>query len=163
MKYSIGFRNGVLRKVLPTENPSVASVSREYGISPITIHNWMSKLKDGKLSLDLEDSEPTPSGRSPNEKLQLLLESKQLSDEHLGEWLRQHGLHTEHLTLWQQELEGIVTDKQQDLQEQIKQLKKENQKLKKERERDKAAMAEALALLTLKKKLDALMGSDEEE
>jgi cell division protein FtsB len=44
-----------------------------------------------------------------------------------------------------------VTDKQQDLQEQIKQLKKENQKLKKERERDKAAMAEALALLTLKK------------
>jgi transposase len=120
MKYSIGFRNGVLRKVLPPENGSITSVAREYGISP-------------------------------NEKLQLLLESKQLSDEHLGEWLRQHRLHTEHLTLWQQELEGIVTDKQQDLQDQIKQLKKENQKLKKERERDKAAMAEALALLTLKK------------
>jgi transposase len=100
MKYSIGFRNGVLRKVLPPENGSITSVAREYGINPITIHNWMSKLKDGKLSLDLEDSEPTPSGRSPNEKLQLLLESKQLSDEHLGEWLRQHGLHTEHLTLW---------------------------------------------------------------
>jgi acyl-homoserine lactone acylase PvdQ len=34
MKYSQGFRNGVLQQVLPPFNRSVASVARERGISP---------------------------------------------------------------------------------------------------------------------------------
>jgi hypothetical protein len=56
-----------------------------------------------------------------------------------------------------------VKNKDQDLKKEIAELKKENQKLKKEAKRDKAAMAEALALLTLKKKAEALLAQDEED
>jgi transposase len=47
MKYSEGFRNSVLRKVLPTENRSANSVAKEMGVSAITIQSWIRKLKDG--------------------------------------------------------------------------------------------------------------------
>jgi hypothetical protein len=90
------------------------------------------------------------------------LESRTLSEDQKGDWLRRHGMHTEHLSLWEQELEGIVTDKQQNLKQENSDLKKENKDLKKELARSQAAMAEALALLTLKKKADRLLGLDEE-
>jgi transposase-like protein len=93
----------------------------------------------------------------------LLLESKTIPEESLGEWLRQHGMHSEHLALWEQELEGFVADKQQDLKKENTDLKKEIKELRKELARDKKAMAEALALLTLKKKVDKYMGLDEED
>lgn len=163
MKYSIGFRNSVLRKVLPPQNRGIYSVAKEAGISPITLHSWLAKLKDGKLELDLEAQEPTPAERMSSEKLRLLLESKSLKEEALGEWLRQHGLHGEHLVLWEQELEGLVTDKQQELQKEVTELKKRIKQLEREKARDQKAMAEALALLTLKKKAEALWGVDEED
>ena len=64
---------------------------------------------------------------------------------------------------WERELEGVMTDKQQNLRRENVELKKENKKLKKEQKRDKAAMAEALALLTLKKKVDAYLDQEEED
>jgi transposase len=163
MKYSRGFRNAVLQQVLPPNNRSVASVARERGISPITIHSWIKRLKDGTLEIDRDGPDVSPNQRSIVEKFQLIMESKSLSEEDLGEWIRKHGLHSEHLTLWERELEGFMKNKDQDLKTEITQLKKENKDLKKEAKRDKAAMAEALALLTLKKKADALLGQDEEE
>jgi len=60
-------------------------------------------MKHGTLSTEGSDI-LTPKQRSPGEKLQLLLESQKLSGEAKGEWLRQQGLHSEHVTLWEQEL-----------------------------------------------------------
>jgi transposase-like protein len=162
MRYSEGFRNSVLRKVLPPESRSVYAVAKEVGVSPMTLQNWLSKVKEGKMIIDSKGAEPTPSERGPAEKLRLLLESRTLSEDQKGDWLRRHGMHTEHLSLWEQELEGIVTDKQQNLKQENSDLKKENKELKKELARSQAAMAEALALLTLKKKADRLLGLDEE-
>ncbi len=57
----------------------------------------------------------TPDQRNPGEKLTLLLESKTLDEEQKGEWLRQNGLHSEHLPLWEQELITVMNNKQSDL------------------------------------------------
>ena len=163
MKYSTGFRNAVLQQILPPNNRSIASVARERGVSTITINSWMKKLKDGTLSLDQDGTEPSPSQRGIHEKYKLLMESQSLSEEQLGEWLRKTGLHSEHLTLWEKEVETFVKNKDQDLKQENKRLKSEVKKLKKEAERNQAAMAEALALLTLKKKVDQLFQEAEEE
>jgi transposase len=141
----------------------VYSVAKELGISPVTIQSWLSKLKEGTMDLETDGFEPTPSQRGAAEKLKLLLESKSLHEEDQGEWLRKHGLHTEHLSLWAQELENLVTDKQENLRRENTELKKELKRIKKEQERNQKAMAEALALLTLKKKAEKLFESDEEE
>lgn len=45
MKYSVGFRNGVLKKVLPPESRQIKEVTKESGITEQTIHNWMQQLK----------------------------------------------------------------------------------------------------------------------
>jgi len=151
MKYSEGFRNSVLRKVLPAENRSVYAVAKETGISAITIQSWIAKLKDGTLCFDRKGSEPTSSKRGAAEKLKLLLEKQKVADAERGEWLRQHGLHSEHLALYEQELEGILTDKQLDLKRENAELKKHIKELERELAHNQKAMAEALALLTLKK------------
>jgi transposase len=105
----------------------------------------------------------TPEQRNPGEKLTLLLESKTLDEEHKGEWLRQHGLHSEHLPLWEQELTAVMNDKQSDLSQKNNELKKENKRLQRELERKEKALAEAAVLLTLKKKFRNLFATEDEE
>ena len=51
MKYTTTFKKAVLRKVLSPENRSAHSVSKEMGVGEITIHRWISQLKDGTLNL----------------------------------------------------------------------------------------------------------------
>ena len=163
MKYSVGFRNSVLRKVLPPENRSVYQVAKEVGISAITIQSWLSRLKDGTMTIEAGDFEPTPGQRGAEEKFKLLLESKSITDADLGDWLRRHGLHSEHLSLWEQELGDILKDKQQQLRRENTELKKQIKQLQREINKKDKAMAEALALITLKKKVKAIYQSMDEE
>ena len=86
MRYSEGFRNSVLRKVLPPENRSAYAVAKEMGVSPITLQNWLTKVKDGKIIVGSEGAQPTPSGRAASEKLRLLLESRNVTDDQKGDY-----------------------------------------------------------------------------
>ena len=161
MKYSIGFRNGVLKKVLPPENRPVKEIAQENGLSEQTIRNWMQQLKNG--TLELMTGETSPAHRSASEKMRLLLESKQVSNDSMGQWLREHGLHSEHLPLWEQEMLNVVNDKSDKQKEQNAQLLKENKNLKKELARKEKALAEMAALLILKKKADEILGDSEDD
>lgn len=160
-RYSQGFKNAILLRVLPPNNQSVATVARDTGVTEQTLRNWLAQYKDGTLPVDTDKALPTPGQRSVREKFRLLMEGKQLNEEQLGDWLRTHGLHSEHLPLWEQELEGVVMDKQEDLKRKNKEQAQEIRRLKREAERNEKAMAEALALLTLKKKADKLFDLDE--
>ncbi len=159
MKYSTGFRNTILKKVLPPENKSIAEVSKETGVSDQTIRNWLLKLKND--SLNPQDGEISPEQRSPAEKMSLIFESKSLSSEIKGEWLRKNGIHSEHLVLWEQELRDQVNDKTDKDKETIKDQKKKIKTLEKELKRKEKALAEMAALYTLKKKAEAIWGDEE--
>jgi len=74
-----------------------------------------------------------------------------------------NGLHSEHLTLWEQELCNLMIDKQDNLKSEVRDLKKQVKDLEKELNRKEKAMAEVVALLVLKKKLDSKYGVDEED
>lgn len=161
MKYSTGFRNSVLKKVLPPENRSIREVSKETGVSEQTIRNWLLRLKDDNLNP--EEGEISPEQRSPSEKMSLILESRSLSSETKGEWLRKNGIHSEHLVLWEQELREQVNDKSSKEKETIKKQKKKIKSLEKELERKEKALAEMAALMVLKKKAEALWGEAEDD
>jgi len=151
----MGFRASIVRKTQVGSGKSVYQLSQETGISPATITKWIGQFKAGTLSLDGCDA-LTPAQRSPGEKLSLLLESRTIPEADRGEWLRQRGLHSEHIPLWEQELTSIMNDKQSNLRDENSQLKRENKRLQKENERQKEALAEAAILLTLKKKYPSL-------
>jgi len=146
MKYSIGFRASIIRKTLDGSGRSVYQIARETGINYTTITGWIEQHKAGKLSLDGCDA-VTPDQRNPGEKLALLLEGKAMAEDGRGELLRQHGLHSEQLPLWEQELTSIMNAN----------LRKENRRLQKENERQKKALAEVAIVLILMSELRRTM------
>ena len=94
---------------------------------------------------------------SAEEKLAALLEYERLSEEERGKFLRGKGLHEVHLARWKKEiLEGLklkpFAGGKKDPQ------RKRIAALEKELRRKEAALAEAAALLVLKKKADAIWG-----
>jgi transposase len=161
MRYSKGFKISVLKKVLPPDERSVKDVARETGVSENTLYIWLKKLEDGKMESD--DSELRPSDRNPKEKLRLLLEGKSKNQDELGKWLRENGLHSEHLNQYEQELRGMVSDQHDKYKEENRILKKEKRALEKELRRKDKALAEMAALLTLKKKAAEIWGEKEDE
>ena len=161
MRYSPGFKESILKKVLPPESKSVAEVSRETGIAAWTIYQWKRAARDGKLADT--GGELRPADRSPGEKLRLLLEGNGLEEEQRGAWLREHGLHSEHLNAWEQELRDIVTDKDQKLRQELAETKKKLKKTERELARKEKALAEMAALMALKKKANAIWGDDEDD
>lgn len=160
-KYSTGFRNRVIKQVLPPENKSISTVCKETGVSYQTIRNWLKLVKNDKLNSS--DGEISPDTRNSSEKMTLLLEGRSIEEEKLGEWLRSNGLHTEHLSLWEQELRDNIADKNTKDKETIKELKKKTKQLEKELLRKEKALAEMAALLVLKKKADDLWGDNEDD
>jgi len=119
----------------------------------------MKLVKEGKLSADAEDTGPRY--KPASEKLALLLESKLLEADRRGEWLREKGLHSEHLTLWEQELRELMDDKTANDKTELQTLRKRTRQLEKELDRKNTALAELAALMVLKKKVDEIWGANE--
>ncbi|NQU45805.1 MAG: helix-turn-helix domain-containing protein, partial [Chlorobium sp.] len=101
MGYSHAVRHSVLKKVLPPEGRSIAEVSRETGVNQQTIRNWIKRSETGIFEDGNQDS--CPRFLTPREKYQLVVEAAGIEDEQLGEFLRERGLHSEHITIWDHE------------------------------------------------------------
>ena len=160
MKYSMAFKQSVLRRILPPNTESVNEVSAELGISTNTIYLWLKKARNSTLE---KDGEISPNRRGPKEKLTLLLDGMKVAEEKRGEWLRENGLHSEHLHHFEEEIKDIVTDKNEKRKEEIQNLKKKNKELERELRRKEKALAEMAALLTLKKKVTEIWGEKEDD
>lgn len=164
MGYSVKQKMLVLQKVLPPASRPVHEVSKDTGITVQTIYKWMKQLKTDNLRLDAA-GEPIPRFKTDIDKFTLLLESKRVPESEYGEWLRKNGVHTEHLTLWEQELAKIMSTKPVDIdtvQQENKDLKIELKKTLAEKKQVEKALAEMSALYALKKKAEALWGESEE-
>jgi transposase len=160
MRYSLAFKESLIKKVLPPENRSIHSVAKEAGVAEQSLHNWLNKSKEGTLS---KGDTVGGGNRQPREKLRLLIESRGIREEDMGQWLRENGLHSEHLTQYEQELRDMVEDNNYKEKMENKKLREENKKLQRELSKKEKALAEMAALYTLKKKADALWGEDEED
>jgi transposase-like protein len=161
LRYSSRIRQAVLRKVLPPQSLPVRDVALEFGISEQTVNGWMKLVQEGKLPAGTENAGPRQ--KPASEKLALLLESKMVGNDRRGEWLREKGLHSEHLPLWEQELRELMDDKATRDKTELQALKKRNRQLEKDLERKNEALAELAALLALKKKADSLWGESEDD
>ena len=99
---------------------------------------------------------------SAKEKLEALLSYTKLSEEEKGTFLREKGVHEAQLARWKAELieamklKPLVGGKNDPQRKRIAALEKELR-------RKEAALAEAAALLVLKKKADALWGEAKDE
>ena len=159
MKYSQVVKKTILRRVFPPQSESVYDISKELDISVSTIYNWIKQAENDTI----DNKDVPPNRRSAKEKFRLLINAKSVPNDKMGEWLRLHGLHSEHLSQYEQEVTDIVANRVDKREEERKILIKENKELKRDNRRKEKALAELAALLTLKKKARAIWGDDEEE
>jgi len=153
-RYSAQFRNTVLKKLLPPESRSALSLAREYNLSVATIYGWKAKMRDG--TLNTEDGVQSNRSRQLAEKFSLLLESRSVGDETIGEWLRENGLHSQHLTVWEQEVRDAVTKSEKEAREELVAAKKKIREQERELARKEKALAEAAIIITAQKKISAM-------
>lgn len=155
MNYSSSLRESVVSTALSgslTQN----EIADRFGVSRSTVQNWLRQSRKGSV---MGSKPKKPQAWSREQRLEALLETHHLSDEELGKWCREHGLHTHHLRQWRQDLarEGSPSDGE------VKTLRQENRELKRDLRRKEKALAETSALLVLKKKAAAIWGEPEDD
>ena len=173
MNYPEVLKARMVRRMAGPQRQSAAQLSAETGISQPTLSRWLreagqSVSKASKNALD--EAEVSASSRprrprdlSPLERAQAVLEVSKLSGEARGIYLRQQGLHEEHVEAWSSALEDALGAAPK---RPIKPEKGDSQRvrqLEKELLRKDRALAEAAALIVLQKKTAILFGEAEEE
>ena len=145
--YSAKFKTKMVRKMLPPNPISACALEEKVGVSHASLSRW---LRESRMM--------TPMAKYKNkkkwttaEKLRVIVESTQLNDEELGEFLRREGLHQVELDQWRQAAEAAVSNssKRKKVSSEVKRIKE----LEPELRRKEKALAEAAALLILKKKV----------
>lgn len=167
MKYSEAFKTKMVQKMLAGR--SANSVAQEVGVNQPTLSKWLRDAR--RVPVVSKSSKPEagketsrrPEDWSAEEKLDVVLEARGLGEAELGELLRRRGLHEEQLTRWRKAVEsgaleslrgGRKSGAKSGDAKRIKELERELR-------RKEKALAEAAALLVLRKKVQALWGDED--
>lgn len=163
MKYSEERKEAVLKKLLPPHNRTVAQLAEEEGISTASLYNWRKQARSrGRL---LPENSAEPEGWSSQDKFNAVLETAALSETEVAGYCRRRGLYPEQIQRWRASCEQA--NERSDAHawadsETVKSERKRNRQLERELKRKNAALAETAALLTLRKKANAIWGDGDE-
>jgi transposase-like protein len=163
MAYSAERKAAVLKKMLPPNNVPLRQLSRDEGICEATLHSWRKEAR-GKGQL-LPDADAGPEGWSSRDKFAAVVETAAMNASDLAEYCRQRGLFVEQIKAWRTACEQ-ANDWQRASSARLSQATKVEKKRIKALERDlqrkEKALAEAAALLVLRKKAEAIWGDSED-
>jgi transposase len=155
--YTAAFRLEMVRRLSGPGAVSAHALSRESGVTQGTLSRWLS---DARTLPVVTDSKAKPKLRTPEEKMRLVLAAGALEGEDLGAFLRREGVHEVELRDWRKAmLEGLSGGRGRLLSSDSKTIKS----LEKELRRKDRALAEAAALVLLKKKAQLLGLLDPED
>jgi len=163
-KYNDEFKEQVVRKMMPPNAMSVAQISRDTGVSDVTLYNWRNRFRHKGQAVPADPS--NPENWSGENKLAVVIETAALNAEELAEYCRQKGLYVEQIAHWREAAAaGAATQRPLSVAErrELQQERKKNRKLAKELRRKDRALAETAALLVLQKKAQAIWGDEEDD
>jgi transposase-like protein len=157
--YSPERKAAILKKLLPPLNMSVAELSRQENISHVTLYAWRKQLR--KRGHVVPGSQLSPELWSAEARFAVVVETATLSEVELNEYCRKKGLFPEQVKAWKeaclnsQRPAATKSSRSPAEREETRQDKKRIRSLEKELQRKERALAEAAALLVLRKKLNA--------
>lgn len=163
-KYSAERKEAILKQMMPPANKSVAQLSDENGISTAALYNWRSQLK--KQGVAVPGDGKNAEDWSSEDKFAVVLETAHMNAAGLAEYCRRKGLFSEQIAAWREVCATANANSRQQakgMQAQTKDDKKRIRQLEKELNRKEKALAEAAALLILRKKVRAIWGDKEED
>ena len=165
-RYSEAVKADVRKRMSPPQRQSVARISEELGIHVMTLYK---RRKTWRLQGEVVPaSEKDPDGWSAVDKFTVVLENAGLNATELSAYCRQKGLRPEQVDRWRQAAQDankkpVLTIKEQKELEKLRaQEQREIKALKQELRRKEKALAEAAALLMLRKKWMTFCSEDAE-
>jgi transposase-like protein len=164
MGYTKELKAAMIQKILLNPDRPMTSFAKEANIPTSTVATWLSNYK--KRNGILVNSKKK--NWSAEQKFQAVLETASLNEAEKNEYCRKHGIYQAQLKEWKKDcIAGCRKSPDKDFIKKSKQteqqLKRKTKNLEKELVRKDKALAEAAALLVLKKKVQELWEDPEEE
>ena len=164
MKYSKEYRESILRRIMPPNSESIARIVKEEGISEQTLRNWQKRARRDGYAAPGTDAQSEE--WSTQDKFVIVVETASMNESELAEYARKKGLYVEQIKAWRDacmNANGGIAKEAARLNRALKDSQKERRKLERELHRKEKALAEAAALLVLRKKARAIWGDPEDE
>lgn len=165
-KKSLSFKQAAVAAALNrASHVGLEQIAADRGIGYSTLQRWLRLAREGKLGVEpgtASKGEKRPVDWTGEEKWQAVLDCAGKDDAAQSTYCRERGLFQHHLEQWKQELMAKSKSNDPGLREENRALKEENKQLKRELARKEKALAEAAALITLRKKLATLWAGEEE-
>jgi transposase len=158
-QYPEEFKAKMVEKLARPGGPSASALAHETGVAQTTLSRWLRAA--GRVNGMGATKSKRPQDWSAQEKLQAVLEAEGLSDEELGAYLRRRGLHRAHLERWRAAMHSALERAPKKRSGKSQEARKIRELEKELRRKDKA-LAEASALLVLKKKAQAIWGDEDD-
>jgi transposase len=164
-KYSKKFKIEAIKKALSrSSDTTLTSIAHSLDLKMSTLCGWIKNMSNKEDSAPLSREgvdKKSPYNWTAKEKLDALLESNNLSQEEISEYCRKKGIFPHHLERWKAEFINSSDKQKVGRSTEIGDLKNQVKSLNTELRRKEKALAEAAALLVLKKKIHDLWDSDE--
>ncbi len=156
-------RAAVLKKLEPLNAVPLRQLAKDEGISEATLHSWRGDARSqGRL---LPDANAGPEGWTSRDKFAAVIETAGMNEADLATYCRQRGLYAEQIQAWRTACEQ-ANDWERASTQRLGQATRDEKKRIKALERDLArkekALAEAAALLVLRKNAAAIWGDGED-
>jgi transposase-like protein len=163
LAYSTERRAAVLKKLEPPNAVPLRQLAKDEGISEATLHAWRRDARSkGRL---LPAADVGPEGWTSRDKFAAVIEAAAMNEADLATYCRQRGLYAEQIQTWRAACEQ-ANDWERASTQRLGQATREEKKRIKALERDLArkekALAEAAALLVLRKNAAAIWGDGED-
>ena len=162
-KYSEEFKESVVKRMMPPNSVSVLQLSKETGVSDVTLYKWRKDFRSKGIAVPGDSS--NPANWTAADKLAVVIETAAMNEVQLGEYCRSKGLYAEQIVQWKQAALSGYQHSDQVEKEKAKTRHEDRKKIKQlERElnRKEKALAETAALLVLAKKCEAIWGDEEQ-
>jgi hypothetical protein len=163
LAYSTERRAAVLKRMEPPNAVPLRQLAKDEGISEATLHTWRRDARgEGRL---LPGADAGPEGWSSRDKFAAVVETAAMNEADLAAYCRQRGLYAEQIQAWRAACEQ-ANDWERASAQRLGQATKEERRRIQALERDLArkekALAEAAALLVLRKNAAAIWGDGED-
>ncbi len=176
-RYSKEFKQAAIKKVLNRGERTIEEIRQELGVPLATLSGWVygnfgSSTDKVAPTMSKKNSDSQNKGNraqdySAQAKLQTVLEFKKLQQQPQaqGEYLRSQGLHAATLDAWENEVLAALEKTDRKTRRSAEEVAKDQKIVQLERDlrRKEKALAEATALLVLKKKAELIWGLVDDE
>ena len=155
-RYGQAFKDKAVARLLPPESAPIETVARELSISVTTLERWRAEA----LSRPARERAWTAAAR-----FEAVLTTAALDEATRSAWCREHGVYPQELAQWREAARQALAEPEEARAspQQTKQDRRRIKELERELRRKDKALAEAAALLVLRKNLAAIFNRDKGE